>query len=193
MGFINVVYENELDLEALLKMWPDVIWSPEQEKLVNVTNYHLKNASRLIVEPLQIVVQVMNKKVVDIITQPGAYIYHSDIAKVPNANSTINVFQEFVNKRGDISLNTELVFIQLEKVCDSDIEMREILIPSQKFENGSWSCSCGKENNSNFCNYCGKPRPIQNISRPLRCYKCGVDLSGCDNPVFCPMCGTKLM
>lgn len=193
MGFINVVYENELDLDALLKIWQNVIWSPKQEKLVNVTNYHLKNASRLIVEPLQIVVQLANKKVVDIITQPGAYVYHSDIAKVPNAKSTVSVFQEFVNRRGDISLNTELVFIQLEKPCDSDIEMREILIPSQKLENGSWSCSCGKVNNSNFCNYCGKPRPIQFMSGPVRCYKCGMDLSKCDNPVFCPMCGTRLM
>ncbi len=193
MGFINVVYENELDLEALLKMWPDVIWSPKQEKLVNVTNYHLKNASRLIVEPLQIVVQVMNKKVVDIITQPGAYIYHSDIAKVPNASSTVNVFQEFVNKRGDISLNTELVFIQLEKPCDSDMEIREILMPPDNLVNIIWYCSCGNENDSNFCNRCGKPRPVQSMGRPVRCFNCGSDLTKCSNPVFCPMCGTKLI
>jgi hypothetical protein len=31
--------------------------------------------------------------------------------------------------------------------------------PSEPKADGTWTCSCGRDNNSNFCMSCGKPRP----------------------------------
>lgn len=53
---------------------------------------------------------------------------------------------------------------------------------------GNWLCSCGRENNGNFCAQCGKPRPV---STPrYRCDKCGWEPGNQTKlPKFCPECG----
>lgn len=46
----------------------------------------------------------------------------------------------------------------------------------------AWICTCGKENDGNFCSNCGKPRPAHWF-----CPDCGKENSG----NFCVGCGRK--
>lgn len=51
----------------------------------------------------------------------------------------------------------------------------------------AWSCTeCGQENQFNFCNKCGAPRPDDSASAGF-CGMCGKSLTAGD--VFCPYCG----
>lgn len=48
----------------------------------------------------------------------------------------------------------------------------------------TWTCSCGQANSGNFCQACGKPKPVVN---KWYCPSCGMENSG----NFCSGCGTK--
>ncbi len=52
-----------------------------------------------------------------------------------------------------------------------------------------WLCNCGNENQGKFCIECGSPRPPQKII----CDKCGFqpDMTG-NLPKFCPQCGDPI-
>lgn len=54
----------------------------------------------------------------------------------------------------------------------------------------SWVCSCGTENYGKFCTECGKKRPESNTTS---CSKCGYILpESAKNARFCPQCGERL-
>ena len=51
-----------------------------------------------------------------------------------------------------------------------------------------WVCqSCGNENNSNFCPYCGEKRPSE-----ITCPECGTVYDLSLDYTFCPNCGVRL-
>lgn len=52
----------------------------------------------------------------------------------------------------------------------------------------TWTCSCGAQNNGNFCTSCGAKKPEQ--TQGGFCPNCGTKLSAGAN--FCPNCGNKL-
>lgn len=52
-----------------------------------------------------------------------------------------------------------------------------------KGNGGSWLCSCGADNTGNFCTNCGKAKPQAKF-----CSNCGKECDG----NFCPNCGQKL-
>ena len=58
-------------------------------------------------------------------------------------------------------------------------------------ESAAWNCpSCGSANNSRFCQSCGTPQPAAQVSRVVRCDKCGwTSQPGQPTPRFCPQCG----
>ena len=47
----------------------------------------------------------------------------------------------------------------------------------------TWTCSCGQENNENFCSACGKPKPQDTTSKPVNTTN--------NNEWVCPICGEK--
>lgn len=53
---------------------------------------------------------------------------------------------------------------------------------------GAWTCSCGAQNNGNFCTSCGAKKPEQ--QQGGFCPNCGTKLNAGAN--FCPNCGNKL-
>ena len=56
---------------------------------------------------------------------------------------------------------------------------------NQATNTNSWTCSCGKVNDGNFCSACGKPRIKADY-----CPKCGAEVKSDDS--FCNKCGQKL-
>lgn len=55
---------------------------------------------------------------------------------------------------------------------------------------GSWTCSCGSINTTNFCPKCGNKKP--DVRRAAFCSNCGHKLEEGSTARFCPNCGSQL-
>ncbi len=53
-----------------------------------------------------------------------------------------------------------------------------------------WKCSCGTENDGNFCKECGKAKPKEEKKEENICPKCKTKVEETDK--FCPECGQKI-
>lgn len=99
-------------------------------------------------------------------------------------NAVANPWQNTEGSKIDLSNETKEETAQEEKTVVEEIVPQDTEIneePTAQIE--KWICSCGTENDGNFCINCGIPRKV-------KCKKCGKELPS--NAKFCPLCGTRV-
>lgn len=94
-------------------------------------------------------------------------------------------FEKLLNESNLIANNSreDVVKIMAEKLISAQNEVIEARKKStEEIEKKTWTCSCGRENDSNFCRDCGQKRPPQTWT-----CSCG----NVNSSKFCPQCGAK--
>lgn len=218
MGFLKVINGNELDMGKILPYWSDAAFM-EKSPRVCMNSSLLENGKKILVAPLQLFVQIREKKVIDVITETGGYIYHSDLEKNKEVEQYAEVLDEYLEKNDAVSQLTEIVCInlysdnnilnQLKEYIKSTEEKVETFnttpengkeehiteddVTQAAVQSGEWICRCGTINKFNFCKDCGLPKSMEEKPRMNVnfCRECGSKLPMMGIK-FCPNCGTKL-
>ena len=192
MGFLKVINEDELDMSKILPYWSDAVLMEKSPKVCPDLSL-LENGKKILVAPLQMLVQIREKKVIDVITEAGGYIYHSDLEKNKAVEQYAEVIDEYFEKEDAVSQSAEIVCINL--LSDNNIlnQLKEYIALKDVAQPGEWVCKCGTINKFNFCKDCGLPKPVEEKPRLNInfCRECGSKLPGAEIK-FCPNCGTKL-
>lgn len=178
MGFLKVINADEFNMSKMLSYWSDAVFM-EKSPRVCMDLSLLENGKKVLVAPLQMLVQIKEKKVIDVITEAGGYIYHSDLEKNKDVEQYAEVLDEYFEKDDAVSQHTEIVCINL--YSDNNIlnQLKEYITSNAASkgykEESGLSKPMGEQPkmNINFCRECGNKLPMPGIK-------------------FCPNCGTKL-
>lgn len=218
MGFLKVINEGEFEMSKILPYWSDVVFMEKSPRVCFDLSV-LESGKKILVAPLQMLVQIREKKVIDVITEAGGYIYHSDLEKNKDVEQYAEVLDEYFEKDDAVSQLTEIVCINLysdnniinqlkeynklkeekpETFNATSEDCKEECVTDDDLtqavvQSGEWVCKCGTINKFNFCKECGLPKPMEEKPRmSIRfCRECGSKLPMPDIK-FCPNCGTKL-
>lgn len=164
MGFIKVVNDDELDTDKILSYWNDAVVM-ERSPRICVDETPLENGKRILVKPLQMLVQIREKKVIDVITEAGGYIYHSDLENNKTSEQYAEVLNEYLEKDASVSQLMEIVYINLFSSGNVLNQIKEYI--------GSKEEKPKADMEIKFCGECGNKLPMPGIK-------------------FCPNCGTRL-
>ena len=121
MGFFRVVNENEMDQEKLTQLWD----LSEEVKI--------SDGQKVIVPRDNIMLYIRDNKVCDVITEPGGYIYHSNIEPDPAAAEYTAIFNEYLTEHPGAFGEKELVFFYHNGKITSAEQIRKLLAePDEK-------------------------------------------------------------
>ncbi|MCM1539597.1 MAG: zinc ribbon domain-containing protein [bacterium] len=145
MGFLRVIDGNELDMDKIRPYWSDAVFLKRSLR-VCVDSSLLGNGKKILAAPFQLLVQIREKKVIDVITEAGAYIYHSDLEKNKETEQYAEVLDEYFEKDDAVSALTEIVCINLNSVQITPDQLKEYLNAKEKsVETSNTSFEGGKE------------------------------------------------
>lgn len=108
----------------------------------------------------------------------------ADAMKAAASNTNAGAAAAFMGMKmaaGAAGINAQDLFEMGSKRNSSETESLDT--------SGTWTCSCGSVNTTNFCPACGNKKP--EIQRAAFCSNCGYKLSG-STAKFCPNCGSPL-
>ena len=187
MGFFRVVNENEMDQEKLTQLWTP---SPEEK---------ITDGQKVIVPRDNIMLYIRDNKVCDVITEPGGYIYHSNIESDPAAAEYTALFDEYLTKYEGLFGEKELTFIQHSERITSTEQVRVLLselaeraFPSEAPEPVPEQTPTTPEPvplQESAPAYTPPPQPapipVQNAGAVWNCASCGTQ----NDRKFCKKCG----
>lgn len=129
MGFFRVVNEDEMDQEKLKQIWN---FSAEEK---------IFDGQKVIVYPGSIMLHMRDNQVIDVIAEPGGYVYHSNIEPDSAMAEYTALFNEYLTKYEGLFGENDLAFLDhaqeitsVEQVRSLLTELAERAFPSVKSE-----------------------------------------------------------
>ncbi len=170
MGFLSVVHTEEIKVNELASVWPDAVRMWER-RTVSVSSANLKSGMKLIVEPFQILVQLREKKVVDVIDRAGGYVYHPELVRNEKTAEYTGVLEAFLEENSMVTDQTELLCISSPEPIETMEQLQKLLVPEPQKE----VVQEAEKQRYSFCPECGAD--IRMYPNAKFCMKCGKELS----------------
>ena len=176
MGFFRVVNENEMDQEKLTQLWD---FSKEAK---------ISDGQKVIVPRNNIMLYIRDNKVMDVITEPGGYIYHSGIESDPAMTEYTAIFNEYLTEHPGAFGEKDLVFFYHNGKVTSAEQIRALLAePDEKAPEPAPVPVPPQEPAPAYTPPPPQPAPIpvQNAGALWNCASCGTQ----NDRKFCKKCG----
>ncbi len=187
MGYLCVVTTEEIQGAKLLHS----ISTGDEEMVLPITSMNPTNGARIILAPGQLMLQLKNKKIVDVIHQPGMYYYHEKLEKNEKTAEYAEALDFLFLDAEEITEQTELVRICSPKSTENMEVLKGVLLKEFTGETDAEQ----EEPQAVQPQEVSQPVPeekAQNSSAISFCPNCGTDMRMHPGAKFCMKCGNRL-